>query len=84
MRCWHDFSFTPKPTNRHPDGSPTSEIGNFKQAMRPLRQLYGDTLACEFGPLKLKALQQKMIALDWCRPHINKQIGRVKLMFKWA
>ena len=33
---------------RKPDGKPTSEIGNLKQAFRPLAELYGDTKASAF------------------------------------
>lgn len=43
------------------DGKATSEPDNIKQALRPVRQLYGDTLARDFGPLALKAVRQSMI-----------------------
>src|SRR4051794_19164124 len=36
------------------DDKPTKEPGNIKLALRPLRQLYGHTLARDFGPLALK------------------------------
>ncbi len=39
------------------DGRPTSEQHNLRQAVRPLRQLYGHTLASAFGPLTLKAVR---------------------------
>src|SRR5256885_2342930 len=38
---------------RHADGSPTGELDNFRDALRPVRQLYGHTAAQEFGPLAL-------------------------------
>src|SRR5262245_30281125 len=38
------------------DGKPTSEQDNIRQALRPMRELYGHTDACDFGPLALKAL----------------------------
>jgi hypothetical protein len=41
---------------RHPDGSSTREINCFRDALKPLRKLYGHTPAAEFGPLALKAL----------------------------
>ncbi len=83
----------------HPDGSPTSEQGTLKDALRPLKELYGMTPAAEFGPLALKALRERMIAprkvIDpktkqevtvpgWARRHTNKQIARIKHVFKWA
>ena len=36
-------------------GRPTKELSNICLAIRPLRQLYGHTLATKFGPLGLKA-----------------------------
>lgn len=43
------------------DGSPSREPENFKHALIPLVDLYGCTLAADFGPLKLKAVRQAMI-----------------------
>jgi integrase len=43
------------------DGSPSGELDNYKHAQAPLIDLYGLTPASEFGPLKLKAVRQKMI-----------------------
>src|SRR5262245_61311485 len=42
---------------RRADGTPTSELALFRHALRPLKELYGHTLAREFGPLKLKAVR---------------------------
>jgi integrase len=69
---------------RLPDGSPSTEIDSFRYAMKPLRRLYGHTLADEFGPLALKVVRQAMIEQNWCRSHVNHQIGRIKRIFKWA
>jgi len=46
---------------RQADGSPSGELDHFEYAMKPLRALYGHKPADEFGPLKLKAVRQKMI-----------------------
>lgn len=43
------------------DGSPSGELDNHHYAQVPLVDLYGHTPAIQFGPLKLKAVQQKMI-----------------------
>jgi integrase len=67
-----------------PDGQQTSEVANFRQALRPLRCLYGATCAAEFGPLALETVRNHMITSGWCRRHINSQIARVKLLFKWG
>ncbi len=66
------------------DGQPTSEPQTIRQALKPIRELYGDSPACEFGPLALKAVRQAMIAKGWCRGYINKQVDRVKRVFAWA
>ena len=39
---------------------------------------------CDFGPLALKSVRQRMIEMDWCRTNINKAIGRLKRMVRWA
>jgi hypothetical protein len=62
----------------------TSEPASIRQAMKPLRRLYGRTLAADFGPLRLKAVRQAMIDADWSRGYINDQVDRIRRMFKWA
>ncbi len=66
------------------EGKPTSEPGTIRQALRPVRELYGDTQAKDFGPLALKAVRRAMIERGWCRSFINKQVNRVKKLFSWA
>ncbi len=66
------------------EGRPTSEVDTIRQALRPVKELYGHTAAHDFGPLALKACQETMIGLGWARGYINRQIDRVKRMFSWA
>ncbi len=66
------------------DGKPTSEPDTIRQALKPVRELYGDTHVGDFGPLALKAVRQAMIDRGWCRSFINKQVNRVRKMFAWA
>ena len=66
------------------DGKPTNEVRMIKSAIKIARELYGRTPAAEFGPLALQAVREAMIGKDWCRKNINKQVDRVKRMFKWA
>lgn len=63
---------------------PTGELNMIRHALRPLLALYPDLPAAEFGPLKLKAIRQRMIESGWSRQYINKQVMRVKGMFRWA
>jgi integrase len=65
-------------------GEPTSEQDTIRQALRPVRQLYGGINATDFSPLALKAVRQAMIERGWCRTFINRQVNRVKKMFAWA
>ncbi|MCI0675765.1 MAG: site-specific integrase [Phycisphaerales bacterium] len=69
---------------RRLDGTQTSEVENFRQAIRPLKQLYGLTKAIDFGPKALKAVRERMIEVNWCRRNVNTQINRIKHVFKWA
>jgi integrase len=66
------------------NGKPTAEIDCLKSALRPLRELYGSSLAREFGPLALESVRQKMISRGWCRRVINQAVGRVRRVFRWA
>jgi integrase len=69
---------------RKPDGARTSEFDNLRHALRPLRQLFGDSPAWEFGPLKLKAVRQRMVEDGLARTLINQRVGQVRRMFRWA
>jgi integrase len=69
---------------RHPDGTPTSEADNIRLALRPLRRLYGHTTAVEFDSLALEALRDEMIRERHCRNRVNKDVDRVKRLFRWA
>ncbi len=51
-------------------------------AVAPVNEMYGDSTANEFGPLKLKLIRQYLINQDLCRTEINKRIGRIKRIFK--
>lgn len=66
------------------NGQPTAEPDNIALALRPLIKLYGRTNAAEFGPRALKAVRAKMVENGWARKHVNRQIGVIKRLFKWA
>jgi integrase len=69
---------------RHPDGTPTSELANYRQSLRLLRALYQNEPASAFSPPKLKAIRARWVADGICRHQINLRVGRVKRVFKWA
>src|ERR1700683_3492430 len=66
------------------EGKPTRELENLKDALRPLRKLYGNTEAAQFGPLALRTVREDMIAAGLCRRTINTRIGRLKRVFRWG
>jgi integrase len=69
---------------RHPDGTPTSEADNIRLALRPLKRLYGHTPAADFDSLALKAVRDEMIRGGRCRSRVNRDISRVRRLFRWA
>jgi hypothetical protein len=69
---------------RRPDGTPSSEVSCIKVAITELRRLAGELPAREFGPLRLKALQDAMIAKRWARRSINLHVGRIRRVFAWG
>jgi integrase len=66
------------------DGDTTSEVRSIREALRPVRRLYGEQPAASFGPLALKAVRQVMVDQGWCRTHVNHQVHRVRRMFRWG
>ena len=78
------------------DGKRTAEYDCYKSAVGPMLKLYASTPVVEFGPLALKAVRQAMIdgptpspkmkrpARPWCRSFINKSVGRIRSVFRWA
>ena len=66
------------------NGEPTSEVGVIRQVLRIIRRLYGGTAAKDFGPLALKACRDAMVAKGWSRKSVNRQVMRIRAVFKWA
>lgn len=66
------------------NGKPGKEFRAMVDAVAPVNELYGNLVANQFGPLKLKSIRQHMINSNLCRTEINKRIGRIKSVFKWA
>jgi integrase len=80
------------------EGERAGEADNYRQVVRVLRHLYGGTPAAEFGPLRLKAVREYVLKPyqlkkpsgetvtrpAWSRTYANRQVGRIKAIFKWA
>jgi len=65
-------------------GRPTGEVHAQMTALRYVVRLYADLDVAEFGPLKLKAVRQAMVADDLVRRSINHHVSRLRAMFRWA
>jgi hypothetical protein len=65
-------------------GRQTTEPTNIRLALRPLRRLYGDTIARDFGPLALKTVRGEMVAAGLCRREVNKRVRHIVRLFKWS
>lgn len=63
----------------------TDEYYCIKSAMSPVKALYGDFAAADFDSVALRIVRQQMIEADeWCRDYINKAVGRIVRIFRWA
>lgn len=69
----------------------TRSYANLKPALRVLNKLYGRTLAADFGPKALKAYRRAWLerpnernGKPLSRKHVNRQVGIVRRVFKWA
>ncbi|MCA9172442.1 MAG: site-specific integrase, partial [Planctomycetales bacterium] len=66
------------------NGEPTQELDNMKYAARALKKRYGRTVAADFGPLALKAIQQQLVDEGLSRNVVNHRVNRIKRMMRWA
>jgi len=66
------------------DGTVSRAVANFDEGLRPLLKLYAKVPAAEFGPLRLKAVRDRLIAAGYARQNINRHVTRVRHVFKWA
>jgi len=63
---------------------PTREYDNFVESIRPVRRIYGQIPAQKFGPNALKVVREHLIQSGICRNVVNRRVGRIKAIFKWA
>jgi integrase len=65
-------------------GGHGGELGSFRLAIGFLRRLYGRTPVIDFGPLALKVVRQAMVDAGWSRRYVNRQVERIRRMFRWG
>jgi integrase len=66
------------------EGEQTSELKTIQDAVGPLRQLYGRTVAKDFGPKQLKAIRTQLVEKGLTRGYINRQVARIRRVFRWG
>lgn len=69
---------------RAPNGTLTSEHREHVRAVHHLLPLYAHTPTADFGPIALQTVRATMVKAGWCRSVVNKRIGRVRRIFRWA
>jgi len=57
---------------------------NYRAALVPLVKLFERLPASQFGGPQLRAVRKDMIAKGWCRSHINRSVGKVRSVWRWA
>ncbi|MDA0834239.1 MAG: site-specific integrase [Planctomycetota bacterium] len=55
-----------------------------KSAIKIARELYGETSAAEFGPLRFRTIRDGMIRKGWSRSFINKEMKRLRMIVRWG
>ena len=67
------------------NGEATNEVNAIRSALRSIVKMYADTPARQFGPKRLKNVRESMVKQGYyCRTNINKRVGRIRRMFRWA
>jgi len=57
---------------------------DLKGVLAIVRKAYGMILVPEFGPKALRLVREQMRERGWSRYYVNRQIARVKKMFRWG
>lgn len=66
------------------DGVLTGETKNFRHALQSMNNLFHGVRVIDFGPKKLKQLQQQMVKEGLAQQTINGRIRRIKQVFDWG
>ena len=66
------------------DGKPTGETANFRYALKAMTNMYHGVKVIDFGPKKLKQLQQQMVVNGFAQQTINSAIRRIRQVFEWG
>jgi len=61
-----------------------SHVESAKHTLRMLKDSFGTMPADDFSVRQMTELRDAMIAKDWCRTYVNRQVGRVRDLFRWS
>jgi integrase len=67
-----------------PEGVPTREVANLRDALRPLLRLYGTLSIEDLGLRQLKTVREQMIDSGLARKTINDRMNRILRALGWA
>lgn len=66
------------------NGRPTKTLGTIRRVRDLIRERHANERAIDFGPRKLRSLQDDLIVRGLSRSYINKIADIVRRMFRWA
>lgn len=67
-----------------PDGEPTGEADNFRDALKPLVAMFRNLAVQDFGPRRLEQVRERLIEKGYVRTSINKRVCRIRQVFRWG
>lgn len=67
-------------------GVETAELANIRLSLKPVQERFGALRlrVVEFGPRALKRVRKDLIASGISRQEVNRRVGRIRRMFRWA
>jgi integrase len=69
---------------RYPDGRPTTTLAGYRLAVRDLREHFGTLRAADFGGPELRALRAVWVGRGHAAVTVQKRVGQVRHLFRWA
>lgn len=66
------------------DGTPTREVNNIRDAVRPLLELYASLAIARFGVREMKVIRERLIDRGLARSTINDRLNRIVRVVGWA
>jgi integrase len=69
---------------RRADGSPTGEVGNYRDAFKDLLQRWGTIPADQLTRAHLVAVRDALIARKLARSTINARVNKIRHVYRWA